>query len=138
VAEQGVRGAAVRREERCPDFARDPKHAVIQMEGMLREIPCCFFYEPYQVADLLDIHQHDGKLVRTHSRHQACVARAVLKQRCDLLQKRVASRLAERIVDIFESLEIEQVDGNLTSRAGGNAHALGYPFKEQSTVRQSG
>ena len=58
--------------------------------------------------------------------------------RRDRLQELVADAMAEGVVDVLESVEIDEQDGNRhLASAGSGKHLLG-PVEDQGSVRQPG
>ena len=60
-----------------------------------------------QCTPVIDVGKHDLEFVTAQSTDFALVADNTAKSRCNLLQQFVAGWVAKRIVDLFESIEIE-------------------------------
>ena len=82
------------------------------------------------VAFLLYFRQHQGKMVRTHSRQEVDVLDVKGQPLGHLFQERVARRLPEAVVDIPEPLEIDQEQGQLVAAADRAAHVLRHSLEQ--------
>ena len=60
------------------------------------------------------------------------------KPRCDRRQQHVPDRVAERIVDVLEAVEVEEQDGDLAAVAARACDRLSDAVREQRPVGQPG
>src|SRR5262249_53071841 len=78
-----------------------------------------------------------GELVAPKTRHDDAFLRSRAQTLADLNQHLVAARIAERVVDLVESVEIERCEGErLVPATRGNG--LLEQLEEAGVVRQSG
>ena len=63
------------------------------------------------VGRLLHLRHDDGELVAAHARHGVELARAAAQALADQLEQLVADRVAERVVDALEVVEVEAKHG---------------------------
>ncbi len=81
--------------------------------------------------------QHDGEFVAAQSRDRVVLGDAAGETPGDLLQQHVADRMAQRIVDVLEVVEIEAEHRHLIV-APNEPQGLFELFAEQRPVRQIG
>ncbi|OIQ63765.1 hypothetical protein GALL_546930 [mine drainage metagenome] len=82
---------------------------------------------------------HQRKMVDSNAGQQVCIARHVLRQLLrDLAQQIVAGGAAQTVVDILETLQIDQKQGELMPAADRATHVLRHPLQKQRAVCQSG
>ena len=86
---------------------------------------------------LRDGRLHDGELVAAHARDGVGLADAGSQPRRHHLQQLVAGGMAQRIVDVLEEIEIEQMDGNDVAALDAGQRVL-QPLVEQHAVGQAG
>ena len=88
------------------------------------------------VGDILYRSQDDKKFVSAYSGYGVLFTRPFLQAFCDLLQNKVANRVAERVVDVFEPVEIEEQKRNfvLSPTSTGECLALIVPEEESDWV----
>ena len=77
---------------------------------------------------------HDGEFVAAETSHRIDAAHHALQALGHRAQQRVADRMAERIVDALEAVEIEEHDRELVAAAERLFHLVA----EQHAVRQIG
>ena len=81
---------------------------------------------------LLDRGLHDGELVASHACHRVRIPHHGAQASRHGLQQLVADRMSERIVDVLEQVEVQQMCGNgFPARQG-----MLQPFVEQGAVGQ--
>jgi hypothetical protein len=80
---------------------------------------------------------HDREFVAAEPRHRVVLGDAFAEAPCDLLQQHVADRMAKRVVDVLEVIEIETQDRKLIA-ASGKPQGLFELLAEQRPVRQVG
>ena len=80
---------------------------------------------------------HDREFVAAEPRHRVVLRHAFAEAPCDLFQQRVADRMAKRIVDVLEVVEIETQHRKLIA-APDEPQGLFELFAEQRPVRQIG
>src|SRR6185437_8374676 len=79
----------------------------------------------------------DCKFIAAEPRHRVARAETATEAGSDLDQKLIANRMAERIVDPLEMVEVETEDGELVVALGEFQRALEL-FAEQCAIRQAG
>ncbi len=87
------------------------------------------------IGDLLD--QHD-ELVAAEPRHDVARAQALLQPRAHLAQQHVAGIVAQRVVDHFETIEVDEQHGELAVVAARRFDREIQQLAEHRTVRQPG
>ena len=80
---------------------------------------------------------HDREFVAAEPRHRVMLRHAFAEAPRDLFQQRVADRMAERIVDVLEVVEVETEHRKLIA-APDEPQGLFELFAEQRPVRQIG
>ena len=80
---------------------------------------------------------HDREFVAAEPRHRVVLGDAFAETPCDLLQQHVADRMAERVVDVLEVVEIETQHRKLIA-AFDKPQRLFELLAEQGPVRQVG
>ncbi|MEA3221081.1 MAG: hypothetical protein OZX49_02200 [Immundisolibacter sp.] len=94
--------------------------------------------KPRRVALGLYLRQYHGEMVGTYPRQQVGIAGDAGHPLRHLFQKRVAGRLAEAVVDVLESLQIEQEHRQHVLSADGAANVLPQALQKQALIRQTG
>jgi hypothetical protein len=77
----------------------------------------------------------DGEFVAAQARHQVGLAHATEQPSAHLLQQRIADRVAQRVVDALEAIEIEAQHGKALAAFQAQQRLL-QPLPEQRAVRQ--
>ena len=123
VAQQRVGAVAVAGGKRDADAGADhdlvAAHLVGPADGLdqLRG-------ERARLVGIAERRLHDGEFVAAQTRHQIAVAQAAAQAVGDRLQQLVADRVAERIVDALEVVEIEAMHRELVALAAHAAEQL--------------
>ena len=86
----------------------------------------------------LQIGQQDGELVAAHARDRVLLAQRRLQPRGDRFQQLVAGRMAERVVDDLEAIEIEKHHRQRMLHAPRVRERDRQAIAEQPAVRQAG
>ena len=92
----------------------------------------------FQQAGLDDARQHRLEFVAAQASDLAVVAHDGLQPIGDLAQQRVADRVAERIVDVLEPVEVDQEQGAALLPARGIAQRFVERLAHHRPVRQAG
>ena len=82
--------------------------------------------------------QADDELVSSEARRRVARAQAAPEPRADLAQDRVSPRVAERVVDELELVEVHEQDGEPSRLPRRPRDRLLEPVLEECPVRQSG
>ena len=77
------------------------------------------------VGNILYVSQHDEKFVSGQPSHSVLFAHRSLKAFCNVLQKKVADRMPERVVDVLEPVEIEEQKRNFVLLPASTGECLG-------------
>ena len=80
---------------------------------------------------------HDGEFVAAHARDRVGLADASPQPRGDHLEELVAGGMAQRIVDVLEEIEVEQMHGHDVVAFDARQRQL-QPLVEQHAVGQAG
>ena len=89
------------------------------------------------VERLVDAVLDDGEFVAADARHGVAVAHAMAKPAAHHLEQLVAHRMAERIVDALEAVEVEVKHGKLVAAVDAGQR-VGEPLAKQQPVGQVG
>ncbi len=81
------------------------------------------------------LHQHH-ELVTPQAGHTVAFARTCLEARGNLLQQQVAHFETQRVIELFEVVQVQQQQGAVLARAGGGQHGLMDMVHQQAPVRQ--
>ena len=125
--EEILRCFAVERERRDPHRCRD--HDVLATNSVrighgtqdLRRHPPCIF-------DSLPTLEDDGELVSAEACDRVRLAYASQDSLSDLSEERIPDRMAEPIVDILESVEVEEHEGDHRAVASCPGHRVFEPI----------
>ena len=81
-----------------------------------------------------DVALQDSEFIAAEARHEVALSDGGLDAICDLPQQRITDRVAERVVDILElvEIEIEHCERYRAALTGNKCHIK--PFDEGSTV----
>ena len=82
--------------------------------------------------------EHEHELVAAHPRDRIRLPDAFMETIRDLHEKHVADVVAERVVDLFERIEIEEHDGCPRIRASGGGDGLFQTVVEERAARKPG
>ena len=82
--------------------------------------------------------QQHSELVPAEAGERVPVAHHVAEPQRDLAQQLVAVRMAERVVDLLEAVEVDEEDSDLPVAALRHRERAFEPFLEQDAVRQAG
>ena len=85
---------------------------------------------------LLDAGLDDGEFVAADARHRVDLAHAMAKPRRHHLEQLIAHRMAERVVDALEAVEIEKQHRELVAAADAGQR-LGEPLAKQQRLGRS-
>ena len=105
-----VRVVAIRRRERDADAGADDHLVTMQVVGRAQRLdePLRQRGRPPRGCSALGL--DDGEFVAAEARDRVALAHAALQPRRDLLEQRVAGRMAERVVHALEAVEVEAQD----------------------------
>ncbi len=122
-ADAQARGDAQVMPGHMPRRADGPEHFVGDVLGLLR---------------VLDVVEHDHKLIGTVAKHRIGVAHRCHQAVADLLQHFVAHRIAQGIVDAFETVEADEHHRQLRVVPPAKGNSLGQTVPQQRAVGQLG
>ena len=92
----------------------------------------------FDIAGVFDAVLQHGKFVAAEAGDHVGLAYAALEAFGDRLQQLVADRMAERVVDVLEVVEIDIVHGKLIAAAPGAREFQIEPFQECCAVGKAG
>ena len=93
-----------------PDACRNI-HFVVVDDDRLCHGPEDFVRNMFGISNLLDIHQDDRKFVTAESTDGVDHTYGVFQSLANLFQQFIANRMAQRIIDNFEAVQIQIEDG---------------------------
>ena len=96
------------------------------------------FGEVGRAAQVLDLGLHDGELVAAKARHRVGFTDRGVQAPGDALEQLVADVVAQRVVDVLEVIEVEQVQAHDVLVTSGMRRALAQAVEEQRAVGQVG
>src|ERR1039458_8454402 len=85
---------------------------------------------------MLQLEQHDDELVAAHSRHRVGVPHSAFDAPSDRLQQLVTGLMAHGIVDVLESIQVQEEYRQPETAAMGEFDQLLQSMKQERTVRQ--
>ncbi len=91
----------------------------------------CVFY-------LIEFRKHDHKFVSAEAADRVRDADTCLQPLRHRLQQHVSHRVPERVIDVFEPIEVYEQHGQAGVAAPGRRNRLGQPVVQQRSVRQVG
>jgi hypothetical protein len=94
--------------------------------------------QPADVGLALGPRLDDGEFVAADPRHRIGVTQQRTQPRPHLADQFVARRVAERVVDLLEMVEVEHEQRDLLARAAVAVQRLPEPVLKQCAVRQAG
>src|SRR5664279_46456 len=114
------------REQADTDTAGNIEHMTLNLEfaGHLTPDPLC---SCRHAGDIARVNQREYKLVSSDLSHRVLRAGMFVQTFSDLLQKRVANRMSQRVVDGLEVIKVEPPYGDRLSPPSGIAYRLGQP-----------
>src|SRR5579863_119803 len=77
------------------------------------------------VSHISDTSEYDEEFVSAEAGDCVLITRPSFESFCNLLQKKVAERVPERVVDVFEAIEIEEQKRNLVFLTASASQGLG-------------
>ena len=86
----------------------------------------------------VDRRQQQAELVAAEAGHRVALAQRQTQAAADLLQQQVAVLVAERVVDLFEPVEIEQHESDAQIGALRRQDRPGRAFVEEAAIRKAG
>ena len=92
--------------QRHAEAAADVQAGAIQLERLLQHLQHAGSHR--QRAGLVDARQQDRELVATQAGQRVHLAHRARQSPADQSQQRVASLMAQRIVDVFEAVQVQQ------------------------------
>ena len=82
--------------------------------------------------------QQDGELIAAQPRHAFGGADDGEQALADLAQHVIADAVSERVVHVFEAVEVHHQDGHTPPRGGGEADGLLEPLGELGAIGEVG
>ena len=137
IAHQRLGGVAVARIDRDADAAVGVQLMLGDLER-LRELGQDAAGHARGFAGVGDVREADDELVAAQPRGGVLLAQAVGEALRDGGQQQVADRVAERVVDVLEAVEIEEQHGELAASAMRAGDRLPDAIREQRPVGQAG
>lgn len=98
--------------------------------------PADFLFD--QLAAAFQAAEQYHELIATQARHGVFQAHTGFQPRCDDLQHRVAHRVAQRVVDVLEVVEVEEQQGAAKVVAPEQGDLLAQAVHQQGAVGQVG
>nr|WP_239002945.1 hypothetical protein [Rhodovastum atsumiense] len=132
--EQRIGIDPIRRREADADAGADDDLVALQLERRAERLdhPAG---QAGSVLRLVHVGLDDGELVATEPRQRVGLAQQLLQSGGNGAQQRVAHRMAERVVDFLEAVEVDQADG---AAPATTRQRLVQPLAEQHPVGQAG
>src|ERR1017187_7854832 len=84
-----------------------------------------------RAGDMIGVNQREYKLVSSHLRHGVLCADILLQTFSDLLQKKVADRVSERVINGLKVIQIEPQYGDPFAAPASIGQPLGQPVFEK-------
>jgi hypothetical protein len=86
----------------------------------------------------MHVFEHDGEFVAAEARDRVAVAHMRAQARAGRLEHAVAGRVAHRIVDVLEAVEVEEQNRDAAAVAARAHDGVAQALAEQRAVGQSG
>ena len=128
----GVR--AVFRKPGDPDAAAELERTAIEHEGLVERPQNLAGRERRPIA--VGPQQHEREFVAAKPRHHVSVTQKGPEPRGQLLEHAVARLVAERVVDGFEPVEVEDQQAERLARLLGGQNGVFEPIAQQDAIRQ--
>ena len=137
VADQGLGVAPVLREHRDADRRRHRELALLDLHR-LRQVLDDLLRHRRGVGRALDLRQHHHELVAAGAADRVHHPQLLDQAARHFLQQHVAHRVAERVVDGLEAVEVDEHHRGLLAVAVGERERLRQAVLQQPPVRQAG
>ena len=86
----------------------------------------------------MQVFEHHDKLIATETRYRVALANAGHQPAADTFEQQVADVMAQRVVEVFEVVKIDEQQGPVFLAAPAGDHRLGQPVQQQAAIRQAG
>jgi hypothetical protein len=132
---QGVDIVAVVREERESDACIDLDLQAFQQEGLAKS-GADLVRNCHRVRGRGKSMQEHGEFVAAQASHRVAAAQCALEASCCLLEEVIPGVVAQRVVDVFEAVQVHQHDPAHRLVPLCAQERLGHAVAEQDAVRQ--
>ena len=136
IAHQLVGCEPVGRADGDADAGADDDLAALELVGLAHRLDDAL-RKRRGVGRLVDRHLQDRELVAAHARDRIGLAHQRAQAAGGILQQLVAGRVAQRVVDVLEVIEIEQMDGHHVAALDARQRLLEL-LVEQHAVGKAG
>ena len=121
--------------ERDPDAGLDPEREILDLEGLRKRISDPVGHVQC-VRRIRGYVEDDAELVAAEPRQRVHGPQDARQSRADLAEQGVAALVPEGVVQILETVEVDDQHGDPAARAAAPADRLLDPLLEQAAIRQ--
>ena len=137
IADQRLSVGPIDRVHRDADAAGDHELAIVDGDRGAQGLQH-FLGDLSSVLNFADDVDQDGELITAESRHGVFLPHGGAEARCDGPKKLVADGMAKRVVDLLETVDVEEQDRELVAMPHRMREGYAQPVIEQGAIGQSG